>query len=172
VNAKAKAKTFRFWRTFLTKKQLISSLLAAHARGIWAGVYKGFRSELPTFVLSLDSKMQRVLVAAGLVTYASALTFTRLGACPSLGCVFPPDQASFLPGQYFDVRLEVHAPVSGSEAFNKGVPDSKFTFCIQQGNRACTDAAKFFKSTPSVVETYNFTYAPARPLLIRGLIIV
>ncbi|KAJ7289262.1 alkaline-phosphatase-like protein [Mycena rebaudengoi] len=102
--------------------------------------------------------MQRVLVAAGLVTYASALTFTRLGACPSLGCVFPPDQASFLPGQYFDVRLEVHAPVSGSEAFNKGVPDSKFTFCIQQGNRACTDAAKFFKSTPSVVETYNFTY--------------
>ncbi|KAJ7463225.1 alkaline-phosphatase-like protein [Mycena latifolia] len=102
--------------------------------------------------------MQRILVAASLATYASALTFTRLGACPSLGCVFPPDQASFLPGQYFDVRLEVHAPINGSEAFNDGTPDGKFTFCIQSGKGKCTDAAKFFKSTPSAVETYNFTY--------------
>ncbi|KAJ6512359.1 alkaline-phosphatase-like protein [Mycena vulgaris] len=102
--------------------------------------------------------MQRILVAASLVTYASALTFTRLGACPTLGCVFPPDQASFLPGQYFDVRLEVHAPINGSEAFNDGTPDKKFTFCIQAGEGKCTDAAKYFKSTPSVVETYNFTY--------------
>ncbi|KAF7325570.1 Alkaline phosphatase [Mycena kentingensis (nom. inval.)] len=116
--------------------------------------------------------MQLTLVALVLsvasLRSASALTFTRLGACPKLGCVFPPDQASFLPGQFFDVRLEVHAPVNGTEAFNNGTPDENFTFCIQQGSGKCEDAAEFFKSTWSDVSTYNFTYFEDRFALDAG----
>lgn len=44
-----------------------------------------------------------------------AQTFQRLGTCPTLGCIFPPDRAEFMPGVHFDVRVEVHAPVNGSE---------------------------------------------------------
>jgi hypothetical protein len=47
--------------------------------------------------------------AAFVATVPSALaqTYRRLGACPKLGCIFPPDQAEFLAGAYFDIRLEV-----------------------------------------------------------------
>ncbi|KDQ53788.1 hypothetical protein JAAARDRAFT_197227 [Jaapia argillacea MUCL 33604] len=38
---------------------------------------------------------------------------SEAGACPTFGCVFPPDQTDFLVGQKFDIRLEVHAPVYG-----------------------------------------------------------
>jgi hypothetical protein len=34
-------------------------------------------------------------------------TFQRLGACPTLGCIFPPSQAEFIAGGHFDIRLEV-----------------------------------------------------------------
>jgi hypothetical protein len=61
-----------------------------------------------------------VVVISALVRTANAQTFKRLGSCPKLGCVFPPDQADFLPGVLFDIRLEVHAPANGSEAFNNG----------------------------------------------------
>lgn len=73
-----------------------------------------------------------VTAAAALLlsSFASGQTFRRLGACPSLGCVLPPDQSDFLPGQLFDLRLEVHAPVNGSEAFNDGVPDEAFSVSI------------------------------------------
>jgi len=90
--------------------------------------------------------------------FASAQTFQRLGACPKLGCVFPPDQTDFLAGQLFDVRLEVHAPVNGSEASNNGVPDEKFTFCIQKGNGPCVEATEFFKVKESPVEKWSFSY--------------
>ncbi|KAK0204878.1 alkaline-phosphatase-like protein [Desarmillaria ectypa] len=114
-------------------------------------------------VLGLRSIMQGKVVAflfgASAFTYASAQTFTRLGACPSLGCVFPPDQASFLAGQYFDIRLEVHAPVNGTEAYNAGVPDQGFTFCIQTGDDGdCQDVTTFFSVVDTKVDTYNFTY--------------
>ncbi len=75
--------------------------------------------------------------AAALLSLASAQTFRRLGACPTLGCVLPPDQSDFLPGQLFDLRLEVHAPVNGTEAFNNGVPDEKFSVSIRkEGGKA------------------------------------
>lgn len=51
-----------------------------------------------------------------LASAVSAQTFRRLGTCPTLGCILPPDQQDFLAGQYFDIRLEVHAPVNGSGA--------------------------------------------------------
>ncbi|KAH6913374.1 alkaline phosphatase [Coprinopsis sp. MPI-PUGE-AT-0042] len=84
-------------------------------------------------------------------------TFRRLGTCPTLGCVFPPDQTEFLAGQLFDIRLETHAPTSGREVTN-GIPDENFTFCIQKGEGRCEDATKFFKIQDAPVEKWNFTY--------------
>jgi hypothetical protein len=97
-----------------------------------------------------------LVFCACIVTQTSAQTFKRLGACPTLGCVFPPDQTDFLPGQYFDIRLEVHAPVNGSEATHDGKPDEKFTFCIQSGKNDCVDAAKFFGVGQPNLETWTF----------------
>jgi len=88
----------------------------------------------------------------------NAQTFKRLGTCPTLGCVFPPDQADFLPGQEFDIRVEVHAPVNGSEAYNNGVPDNAFTLTIQrEGSRAQAVTDFFHKSDPTL-ETWSFKY--------------
>ncbi|KAG5645932.1 hypothetical protein DXG03_004721 [Asterophora parasitica] len=89
---------------------------------------------------------------------ASAQTFKRLGGCPKLGCVFPPDHTDFLVGQHFDIRLEVHAPVNGTEAYSGGVPDEKFSFCIQRGYGPCTDAAKFFNVKEPALEKWSFSY--------------
>ena len=92
-----------------------------------------------------------------LAPYVSAQTFKRLGTCPSLGCVFPPDQTQFYPGQLFDVRLEVHAPVNGSEAFNNGAADEQFTFCIQKGDEECADVNNFFSVEDSpALEKWSF----------------
>lgn len=106
----------------------------------------------------MQGKAVALLLGASALTYVTAQTFTRLGACPSLGCVFPPDQASFLAGQYFDIRLEVHAPVNGTEAYNAGVPDKGFSFCIQTGDDGdCEDVTTFFSVVDTEVDTYNFT---------------
>lgn len=90
----------------------------------------------------------------------SAQTFQRLGTCPTLGCVIPPDQTDFLVGQHFDIRLEVHAPVNGSEAFNDGVPDEAFTFCIEKvgGSNGCVEAAEFFGVDEPKLESWTFNY--------------
>ncbi|KAF9042642.1 alkaline phosphatase [Hymenopellis radicata] len=106
----------------------------------------------------MQRKIASLLLGASTFGWVAAQTFTRLGTCPTLGCVFPPDQASFLPGQYFDIRLEVHAPVNGSEAFNGGVVDEDFTFCIQVGDGECQDAETFFQVSEPEVTTYNFTW--------------
>jgi hypothetical protein len=104
---------------------------------------------------------------------AFAQTFQRLGTCPTLGCILPPDQSDFYPGQYFDVRVEVHAPVNGSEAFNDGKVDEKFSLCIQEasgydkrdedndlhgngGHDSCEDADKFFEVKEPQLEKWNF----------------
>jgi hypothetical protein len=96
------------------------------------------------------------LVASSLSS-ASAQYFKRLGGCPKLGCIFPPDQVDFLAGQLFDIRLEVHAPVNGSEAFNGGVADQNFTFCIQNGNGRCVNAASFFSVKEPKLENWTFS---------------
>ncbi|KAF9477918.1 alkaline phosphatase-like protein [Pholiota conissans] len=99
-----------------------------------------------------------LVVALASASHVSAQTFQRLGTCPTLGCVFPPDQTDFLAGQLFDIRLEVHAPVNGTEAFNGGVVNEQFSFCVQRGREACQDVTKFFKIKDSVLEKWNFTY--------------
>lgn len=118
----------------------------------------------------MRSNLDRVLslLILGLLSSihtASAQHFKRLGTCPTLGCILPPDQTDFYPGQLFDVRLEVHAPVNGSEAFNNGVPDDKFSFCIQTGKShghdgvgQCEDAAKFFRVKEPALEKWSFSW--------------
>jgi hypothetical protein len=96
-----------------------------------------------------------VLLAA--VGPAAAQTFQRHGTCPTLGCVIPPDQSEFLPGQYFDIRVEVHAPVNGSEAFNKGVPDESFTVSItKEGGAAAKSVTAFFGLQEPKLEKWTF----------------
>ncbi|CAI0646047.1 unnamed protein product [Colletotrichum noveboracense] len=90
---------------------------------------------------------------------ALAQTFQRLGACPDLGCVFPPDQANFLPGQNFDIRVEVHAPVNGTEAFNDGVPDTEFTLTIASNSKPDgVPVTEFFALDEPQLETWTFSW--------------
>ncbi|CAO2657728.1 Nn.00g038540.m01.CDS01 [Neocucurbitaria sp. VM-36] len=98
-----------------------------------------------------------VAAAALLLNAVSAQTFRRLGACPTLGCVFPPDQADFLAGQYFDIRLEVHQPVNGSEAI--GLPlDEKFTFTVGKKGAEAKPVTEYFELQEPKLEKWNFTW--------------
>ncbi|KAG9224943.1 hypothetical protein PTI98_009838 [Pleurotus ostreatus] len=96
-----------------------------------------------------------IFAAASVV---SAQTYKRLGTCPSLGCIFPPDQTDFYAGAYFDIRLEVHSPVNGTEAFKNGEIDKDFTLCIQKGDGPCEDVTKFFTVEDSKLDTWTFSY--------------
>lgn len=82
----------------------------------------------------------------------------RLGTCPKLGCVFPPDQADFLAGQYFDIRLEVHAPDNGSEKAHDGKPDEAFAFTITGPDGKSAPATTYFKVEEPKLEKWNFTW--------------
>ncbi|RMZ72108.1 alkaline phosphatase [Pyrenophora seminiperda CCB06] len=98
-----------------------------------------------------------IVAAALLVGSVSAQTFRRLGACPTLGCVFPPDQADFLAGQYFDIRLEVHQPKNGSEFI--GLPlDEKFTFTVGKKGEEAQSVTEYFKLEEPKLEKWNFTW--------------
>ena len=66
-------------------------------------------------------------------------------------------RADFLAGQFFDIRVEVHAPVNGSEA-NGGVPDQNFKLDIAKAGGAATSAASFFKVAEPKIEKWNFTW--------------
>ncbi|KAL8718298.1 MAG: hypothetical protein Q9225_004549 [Loekoesia sp. 1 TL-2023] len=89
---------------------------------------------------------------------AQAQSFQRLGTCPTFGCVFPPDQTDFLAGQYFDIRLEVHAPANGSEATGRSTPDTNFTFTIAKQGGSPQSAASYFKIAEPALERWNFTW--------------
>ena len=98
------------------------------------------------------------VILAAAVSAVSAQTFQRLGTCPTLGCVLPPDQQDFLPGQQFDIRFEVHAPVNGSEAFNGGVPDEKFTATIAKDGGPTKSIAEFFSKGEPELEKWTFSW--------------
>jgi hypothetical protein len=66
-------------------------------------------------------------------------------------------RTDFLAGQYFDIRLEVHAPLNGSEA-NGGIPDPNFSFTVQKTGGAAQTAASYFKIAEPTLETWNFTW--------------
>lgn len=91
-------------------------------------------------------------------TLTSAQTYQRLGTCPELGCLLPPDQSDFLPGQLFDLRVEVHAPVNGSEAAHDGKPDRKFRVTISKDGGKARSIAKFFDVKEPKLETWDFSW--------------
>lgn len=66
-------------------------------------------------------------------------------------------RADFLAGQYFDIRLEVHAPVNGSEANGK-LPDEKFTFTVAKEGKRGKNATEYFQTTEPKLERWNFTW--------------
>ncbi|KAJ5972305.1 Alkaline phosphatase-like alpha/beta/alpha [Penicillium vulpinum] len=101
-----------------------------------------------------------ISVLACFASLAAAQTFQRLGGCPDLGCIFPPDQVDFLAGQYFDIRLEVHSPVNGSEA-RVGKPDENFKLTIaKKGKKSkAVSVTEFFKiKKEPELEKWDFTW--------------
>lgn len=115
------------------------------------------------------------LTALSLLQSCRGQTFQRLGACPKFGCILPPDQyavawprsrhstdkvnrADFLPGQRFDIRLEVHAPVNGSEVTANRTPDPNFTFVIAKTGSRAQNATQFFALPEPRLESWNFTW--------------
>lgn len=99
-----------------------------------------------------------IALLATSLSVVSGQTFQRLGTCPTLGCILPPDQQDFLPGQHFDIRFEVHAPKNGSEAFNDGVPDEKFTVTIAKDNGKPQSIASFFELKEPSLEKWTFSW--------------
>lgn len=99
----------------------------------------------------------RSAAAACVIALASAQTFQRLDTCKSLGCILPPSQQDFLSGQYFDIRLEVHAPVNGSEATD-GVPDENFTFTIGKVGEEAKPVTEYFGIEEAEIETWDFEW--------------
>jgi len=99
-----------------------------------------------------------VAVIAALAAPAAAQTFRRLGACPTLGCLLPPDQSDFLPGQLFDLRVEVHAPKNGSEAAHDGKPDEDFKVTIAKGDEEARDFAEAFGIDEPEIEKWDFDW--------------
>jgi len=133
-----------------------------------------FLRRSPATDIMLSKTLSIAAAASSLLAFTTAQTFQRLGACPTFGCVFPPDQyfpptivrgavvdslcrTDFLAGQYFDIRLEVHAPVNGSQA-NGGKPDPNFTFTIAKGNGTAQNASAYFKQAEPKLERWNFTW--------------
>lgn len=114
--------------------------------------------------LSKGFKQLKMLAATAIIalvafgTVVQGQQYRRLGACPTLGCIFPPDRAEFLAGARFDIRLEVHAPINGSEAYANGVPDENFTFTISNEHGYERDVTEFFEIKPAPLEKWNFTY--------------
>ncbi|KAL7797510.1 alkaline-phosphatase-like protein [Trichoderma ceciliae] len=104
------------------------------------------------------AKFGVVSLLAASLSAVSAQTFQRLGTCPTLGCVLPPDQSDFLPGQLFDLRVEVHSPVNGSEAAHNGKPDEKFKVTIARENGKPKDFADAFGIKEPALEKWTFSW--------------
>lgn len=107
----------------------------------------------------MPSLLRAAAVTAGFLSWlANAQTFQRLGTCPTLGCVIPPDQQDFLAGQFFDIRVEIHAPINGSEATD-GKPDEDFTFTIaKHGAGEAQAVSEYFQRPEPVIETWDFSW--------------
>jgi hypothetical protein len=71
--------------------------------------------------------------------------------------ILTTSRADFLAGQFFDIRLEVHQPVNGSEAI--GLPlDEAFTFTIAKGDGVAKPAVEYFTTEEPKLEKWNFTW--------------
>lgn len=66
-------------------------------------------------------------------------------------------RADFLPGQHFDIRLEVHSPVNGSEA-REGVPDSNFKLTLGKKGHEGVAVTEFFDIEDAELESWQFSW--------------
>ncbi|RDA85076.1 hypothetical protein CP532_3122 [Ophiocordyceps camponoti-leonardi (nom. inval.)] len=123
-----------------------------------AGQEKINNSSWTDFAVDLFAPRMQLAAVFSLAVVASASTFQRLGACPSLGCLLPPDRSDFLAGQLFDLRVEVHAPVNGSEAAHGGIPDEAFTVTISAGGAPPRPLGDFFQVKEPHVEKWQFQW--------------
>ncbi|KAI1310536.1 hypothetical protein EDD11_003708 [Mortierella claussenii] len=108
-------------------------------------------------LLSIATAVSAVAAAA----LDPAGQFKRLGACPTLGCVFPPDRAEFLAGAHFDVRVEVHAE-------NGDKPNTNYALTIEKvhgtgkdnkhGKAKAVDFTKWSKVKADAQEAWTFNY--------------
>ncbi|CEP08239.1 hypothetical protein [Parasitella parasitica] len=112
--------------------------LALAASSVLAATRSGFSSSRPA-----DSQGQ----------------FPRLGACPDPhACIFPPDVSTFIPGAYFDIRVELHAYDKDT---SKPTPPAykEFKTTIRKGNGKWYDINDYFKikSQPKI-ENWDFNW--------------
>lgn len=77
-------------------------------------------------------------------------------------------RADFLAGQLFDIRLEVHAPVNGSEATENTTPDPNFEFTIAREGEEAQSAAEYFQIDEPELENWNFTWFEGKMSLRRS----
>ncbi|KAF9200947.1 hypothetical protein BGZ49_008812 [Haplosporangium sp. Z 27] len=87
--------------------------------------------------------------------------FKRLPACPTLGCLSPPDRAEFLAGAHFDVRVEVHAENDDKVNPNYSLTIEKISGHAKEnhhGKAKPIDFTKWSKVTPDHKESWDFTY--------------
>lgn len=108
--------------------------------------------------MKLVTTVAKCFACSALFSQVAAQTFQRLGTCPTFGCIFPPDQADFLPGQWFDIRLEVHAPQNGSERVPYTEPDGNFTFTIGRDGEEAVPVTQYFNLPDPELENWNFTW--------------
>lgn len=100
----------------------------------------------------------RLRLPAGSVCDCSICVILR----PSSILTWAHFRADFLGGQYFDIRLEVHAPQNGSQASGRS-PDENFSFTIAKvgddGVRSkAVNAAQYFESEEPELEKWSFSW--------------
>ncbi|KAI8148256.1 alkaline-phosphatase-like protein [Fennellomyces sp. T-0311] len=83
--------------------------------------------------------------------------YPRLGACPDPhACIFPPDVSQFLPGAYFDLRIELHAYDRNT---SNPAPKhyTRFKTTVRKDDGEWIEASEFFgfQNTPSL-ERWTF----------------
>ncbi|KAI8394028.1 alkaline-phosphatase-like protein [Radiomyces spectabilis] len=84
--------------------------------------------------------------------------YPRLGACPDAhACIFPPDVSTFLPGGYFDLRVEMHAYDLDASKPTPPVFDN-FKTLVRRDNGRWEDASKYFDLSTPEMESWNFTW--------------
>ena len=67
-----------------------------------------------------------------------------------------------MPGQYFDIRLEVHAPQNGSQAVGRRA-DENFKFTISKvgedgAKSQAVDAAEYLGAEEPELEKWDFSW--------------
>lgn len=102
-----------------------------------------------------------VSALAALPLAAVGQTYQRFGTCPTFGCLIPADQQDFLPGQRFDIRVEIHAPINGSEAGNStGKANPNFTLTIKkdEDGAKAVPVTRYFNLTEPKPENWTFSW--------------